>query len=103
MITGQLIKTADGYKGFVASLDFDLTLHVEPNTQKDQADQPDFIFFSNSPIGRKIRLGAGWSRKSQSQNDYISITLQVGARAVRVNAVTDEETPETLRIIPWSE
>lgn len=103
MITGQLIKTADGYKGFVASLDFDLSLHVEPNVQKNQADQPDFIFSSNSPIGRKIRLGAGWSRTSQSQNDYISITLQVGSRAVRINAVTDEDAPDTLRIIPWTE
>lgn len=103
MITGQLSKTENGFKGFVASLDFDVTVQAERNKQKEQDDQPDYIFTSASPLGRKIRVGAGWLRTSKSENEYISISLQVGSRPVRVNAVNDDETPDTLRIIPWSE
>ena len=103
MITGQLSKTESGFKGFVASMDFDVSVQAERNPRKEQEDQPDFIFTSTSPIGRTIRIGAGWQRMSQSENEYISISLQIGARPVRVNAVHDEEKPDTLRIIPWSE
>lgn len=103
MITGQLSKTEDGFKGFVASTEFDVSVQAERNKQKEQDDQPDYIFSSASPLGRKIRIGAGWLRMSQSDNEYISISLQVGTRPVRVNAVNDDEKPDTLRIIPWSE
>lgn len=103
MITGQLTRTDNGFKGFVASLDFDVTVVGERNAQKEQEDQPDYLFFSTSPVGRKIRVGAGWLRTSQSENEYISMSLQVGVRPVRVNAVNDEEEANTLRIIPWSD
>ena len=103
MTTGQLTKTANGFKGFVASLDFDITVQAERNAQKEQDDHPDYIFNSTSPLGRKIRVGAGWLRTSKTENEYISVSLQIGSRLVRVNAVHDEENADMLRIIPWSE
>lgn len=103
MITGQLTKTETGYEGFVASLAFDTEVVISPNEKKETEIQPDYIIFGRSPRGRQVRIGGGWMRRSEKDNDYLCMTMTVGRETVNANGVATEDELGKLTVIPWSD
>ena len=103
-ITGKLSKTNTGYEGFVADLAFDMDVRLVKNPRKTQESHPDFLIMGQSPKGRTIEVGAGWQKRSEAENDYISLGFKTLGRKVNCNAVTTPDCEDgELAILPFSD
>ena len=66
---GTFTKTADGYTGTVKTLTLNVKATIKPSaTDNDKA--PDLRFFAGA-----VEFGAGWSKKSREDREYVSCKL----------------------------
>ena len=101
-IEGELKKTAQGFEGYIASEVLDCDLLIEPNTMEERPEEaPDYFVFTRSPRGRKIRIGGVWHRISRTDNEYLSMSVNIDGRAVNANAFPKEGASGTLELREW--
>lgn len=102
-INGEITRTDDNaFTGWIASLTFDQTITLTPNPHKAKDKHPDFEISAKSPNGRYIRIGSAWEAESQAGNYYLSIVVNAGSGDVRVNALLNEGSEDTFRLVPYA-
>ncbi|KEJ94273.1 Protein of unknown function [Pseudosulfitobacter pseudonitzschiae] len=95
MFAGILTKNTDTaaavFSGTIHSTKFDIAIHLETRTKMSDRS-PDFDVTAVNTSGRKVRIGTAWSEiGNASGNPYISMQIDVGLGAFRVNAVQTQE------------
>jgi len=99
---GTLTETKTGFIGHIADLAFDADIELVPNPRKSKDEHPEFVIYGKSPRGRRVEIGAAWSRVSQNDNEYLSMSLSIMGNQVRVNALPDGDKEGQLFLRPFA-
>lgn len=89
---GIFTRSADGFSGFVRTIERSFPVTLVPDEHKSKETAPDYRAFSNG-----AELGAGWIQISaKSGQEYIAVRLTDPAypRPIRANLVQTKAEPD---------
>lgn len=110
MFTGTLTASAKdavtAFQGTIHAPRFDIAINLTA-IDKMSERSPDYAITAQNKAGRTVRIGSGWSQKSKaSGNTFVSMQMDVGIGAFRVNAVQTtvdgKKKVGTFDIIPFT-